>query len=82
MTIAQDMKARASAELDRLVAEKEAYIRTRLAALGVPSAAIDEQLESCRPALAEQRAAIGRLIAVKLLKAAVPLSGVAANDRH
>ena len=75
MSIASDMKERALAEFDRLAAEQEAEIRARLKALGCNSSSIDEQIDSCRPALAEQRAAIGNLVTIQLMKAGVPLTG-------
>ena len=78
MTIASDMKEHALAEFDRLAAEKEAEIRDWLEALGFTAAAIDEQIDTCRPALAEQRAAIGSLVTIQLMKAGVPLTGVPA----
>lgn len=79
MSIASDMKSRALAEFDRLVAEKEREIRFRMAAAGASPFEINAYIESCHSGLAEQRAGIGRLVSVELMKAGVFEEGMG-ND--
>jgi uncharacterized protein (UPF0218 family) len=75
MMIAQHMKVRALSEFDRLAAEKEAETRHQLAAAGASLFEIEAYIEACRMSLAEQRAAVGTLVTVELMKAGVPLDG-------
>jgi hypothetical protein len=73
MTIIAEMKDRALAEFDEMVAEREREIRSTMKAAGASQFEIDAYVESCRQSLARQRAGVGRLVTVELMKAGVPL---------
>jgi hypothetical protein len=67
------MKERALAEFDEMVAEREGEIRATMKAAGATQFEIDAYVGSCRSSLAEQRAGVGRLVTLELMKAGVPL---------
>lgn len=78
MMVQVEMKARALAEFDRMAESAELNLRVRLARAGHCSSEIERAIELCRPGLGEQRAKIGQIVTVALLKAGVPIEG----DRH
>lgn len=77
--IAEAMKQRALAEFDELVARGERRIRAELSERGWSKAKIATVIERNRPNIEAQRATIGSMVTVALLRAGVPLTGASLN---
>jgi len=79
MTIFEVMKARALAEFDRMVEQREVSFREELTRQGRSAAEIDEAISACRPDIQAQRATVGSIVTVALLKNGLPVNR-GAND--
>ena len=79
MTPFVEMKERALAEFDQMVADREREVRARMRARGRTPFEIDVYVEACLRNVAKQRTTVGRIVTVEMMKVGVPLG--ATDDR-